>query len=64
MGLIMAIRCGECKKIDAVVYDTLGNNTKFYYCGYCYVDKQKKKDSRITHRSNIQRVKQDKIVTL
>jgi hypothetical protein len=56
------VLCRECKKIDAVVYDTLGN-AKFYYCGYCYVEKQKKKDSRITHRSNIQRVKRDKIVT-
>lgn len=57
------VLCRECKKIDAVVYDTLGK-AKFYYCGYCYVDKQKKKDSRVTHRSNIQRVKRDKIVTL
>ena len=56
------VLCRECKKIAAVVYDTLGN-AKFYYCGYCYVEKQKKKDSRITHRSNIQRVKRDKIVT-
>tara|TARA_R100000008_G_scaffold83897_2_gene70006 strand:+ start:1779 stop:1961 length:183 start_codon:yes stop_codon:yes gene_type:complete len=60
---MMAIRCGECKKIDAVVYDTIGQ-AKFYYCGYCYIDKESRKNSRRIHRSGIQAVKPDKIVSL
>jgi len=58
--------CRNCENKVAVVYDTIGT-TKLYYCGYCYVEIQLKKDSRkftAQHRSNIQRVKQDKIVTL
>jgi len=35
--------CRNCEKNVAVVYDTIGT-TKLYYCGYCYVEIQLKKD--------------------
>ena len=55
------IQCNEknCSK-TAVVYETK-LNTKVYFCGRCYLRKEQSKP--VTHRSSIQAVKQDKLVS-
>jgi len=55
------IQCNEknCSK-TAVVYETK-LNTEVYFCGRCYLRKEQSKP--VTHRSSIQAVKQDKLVS-